>query len=107
MLFSERQKLEKEYYKWLNKNPNVKPCPFTVISFLDMNGNVVGKNEKDKIEVLKIAIELACVDLLNKTYPNKNFNNYKPKVTMERYERLAEDIWRKRNDNSRTKRLSN
>ena len=71
MLFSERQKLEKEYYKWLDKNPNVKPCPFSLISFLYINNNLVSNDEYKKIEILEKALELVCSDLLLEKYNGK------------------------------------
>lgn len=92
MLFSERQKLEKEYYKWLDKNKNVKPCPFSLISFLDGNGNLFDNKESDKINVLKKALELACIDLLKAIYPNHDFVNHKPKITMKNYIYKAEKL---------------
>ena len=98
MLFSERQKLEKEYYKWLEENPNVKPCPFSVISFLDINKNLVSNDDFKKIEVLEKALELACVDILSYAYPNRDFNNYKPKTTMKRYKQMAQTILKGENN---------
>lgn len=92
MLFSERQKLEKEYYKWLDNNKNVKPCPFSLISFLDGNGNLFDNKESDKINVLEKALELACVDLLKAIYPNQDFVNHKPKITMRSYILKAEKL---------------
>lgn len=92
MLFSERQKLEKEYYKWLDKNKNVKPCPFSLISFLDGNGNLITKEEKSNVQILQIALELACIDLLKAIYPNQDFINHKPKITMKNYIYKAEKI---------------
>lgn len=43
MLFSERQRLEKEYYKWIkeasdNLNVSIKDCPSNVIAFLSTKG---------------------------------------------------------------------
>ena len=70
MLFSERQKLEKEYYKWLDQNKNIKPCAFNVISFLSINGNLISKEEHNKIEILKKALELACKDIFDTAFPS-------------------------------------
>lgn len=90
MLFSERKKLEKEYYKWLDKNKNVKPCPFSLITFLYENGNLVSKEQHDHIEKTEIAFELACRDLLSAKYPKIDYTNYKPKGTMKSYIQKAE-----------------
>lgn len=92
MFFSERKKLEKEYYNWLDKNKNVKPCAFNVISFLSINGNLIRKEDHNKIEILEKALELVCVDLLCQIYPNRDFTNYKPKTTIKRYKQMAEKI---------------
>ena len=92
MTFSERQKLEKEYYKWLDKNKNVKPNPLSVISFLDNNNNLITKEEKRNVQILQIAFEQVCLDLLKTIYPNKEFINYTPKITMRRYIKMAEKV---------------
>lgn len=92
MLFSERQKLEKEYYKWLEENPNVKPCPFSLISFLDGNGNLVEKEEKSNFQNLHIAFEMACRDLLSSKHPKIDYTDYKPKATMKSYIRKARNF---------------
>lgn len=90
MFFSERKKLEREYYNWLDKNKNVKPCAFNVISFLSINGNLIKKEDHNKIEILEKALELVCIDLLCERYPNRGFENYKPRNTMKRYKQQAE-----------------
>ena len=73
MLFSQRQKLENEYYKWLEKNKNVKPCAFSLISFLDMNGNLVEKEEKSNFQNLHIAFEITAHPAIqNKIRAQKN-----------------------------------
>lgn len=92
MFFSERKKLEQEYYKWLDNNKNVKPCAFNVISFLSINGNLIRKEDHNKIEILEKALELVCVDLLCQICPNRDFKNYKPRNTMKRYKQMAEKI---------------
>ena len=37
-LFSDRRKIEQEYFAWRERNPGIKDCPFTVISFLEGAG---------------------------------------------------------------------
>lgn len=37
-LFSDRRKIEREYLDWIAKNPEIKDCPFTLISFLEGAG---------------------------------------------------------------------
>lgn len=98
MLFSERQKLEKEYYKWLDKNKNVKPCPFTVISFLDMNKNLVSNDEFNKIEILEKALELACSDLLLEKYKGKITKYRKPVLTIKNYKYKAKKVLEVQNE---------
>ena len=89
MLFSERQKLEKEYYKWLVKNKNVKPCPLSLITFIDTNGNLINNNDRDKIAVLEKALELACEEIFNKTFPSLKNSNYKHSKLMCFYKNEA------------------
>ena len=36
--FSDRRKIEQEYLDWIKQNPEIKDCPFTLISFLEMSG---------------------------------------------------------------------
>ena len=98
MLFNERQKLEKEYYKWIDKNKNVKPCPFSLISFLDGNGNLFDNKESNKIKVIEKALELACVDILSEKYPKIDFTNYKPRGTMKRYMQMAGKVLANKKD---------
>jgi hypothetical protein len=92
MLFSERQKLEKEYYKWLEENSNVKSCPFNVISFLDMNKNLVSNDEYKKIEILEKALELVCSDLLLEKYNGKITKYRKPVLTIKNYKYKAKKV---------------
>lgn len=52
-LFSDRRKMEQEYLEWIKQNPEVKDCPFTVISFLEGAGylrdrRAVGKPESNR-----------------------------------------------------------
>lgn len=52
-LFSDRRKIEQEYFAWLEQNPGVKDCPFAVISFLEGAGylrdrRAVGKPESNR-----------------------------------------------------------
>lgn len=96
MLFSERQKLEKEYYKWLDNNKNVKPCVFNVISFLDMNGNLINKQEFNKIKILEKALELACNDIFNNTFPSLKYNNTKHNKLIKHYKIKAERLLEKK-----------
>lgn len=98
MLFSERQKLEKEYYKWLEKNKNVKPCPFSLISFLDGNGNLFDNKESDKINVLEKALELVCSDLLLEKYKGKITKYRKPVYTIKNYKYKAEKVLEVQNE---------
>ena len=92
MFFSERQKLEKQYYKWLEENPNVKPCPFSVISFLDGNKNLVSNDEFNKIEILEKALELVCSDLLIEKYKSKITKYRKPVLTIKNYKYKAKKV---------------
>ena len=100
MLFSERQKLEKEYYKYLDKNKLFRGNLMHVLTFLDNNGNLITKEEKGNIQILQIALELACIDLLKAIYPNQDFINHKPKITMRSYILKAEKI-KKENKNAK------
>lgn len=52
-LFRDRRIIEQEYLDWVTKNPEVKDCPFTVISFLEGAGylrdrRAVGKPESNR-----------------------------------------------------------
>ena len=52
-LFSDRRKIEQEYLDWIKQNPEIKDCPFTVISFLEGAGylrdrRAVGKPESNR-----------------------------------------------------------
>lgn len=52
-LFSDRRRIEQEYLEWIKQNPEVKDCPFTVISFLEGAGylrdsRAVGKPESNR-----------------------------------------------------------
>lgn len=52
-LFSDRRKIEQEYLEWIKQNPEIKDCPFTVISFLEGAGylrdrRAVGKPESNR-----------------------------------------------------------
>ena len=89
MLFSERQKLEKEYYKYLDKNKLFRGNLMHVLTFLDNNGNLITKEEKINVQILQIAFELACRDVLSVKYPKIDYTNYKPKSTMKRYKQMA------------------
>jgi glutaredoxin 2 len=90
MIFSERQKLEKEYYKWLEKNKNVLGSLLDVLTFLDNNGNLVKKEEKSNVQILQIAFEMVCRDLLSLKNPKIDYTEYKPKSTMKSYIHKAE-----------------
>lgn len=37
MWFGQRVDLQARYLEWLDKNPEIKDCPFNVISFLAIN----------------------------------------------------------------------
>lgn len=37
MWFGQKMDLQARYLEWLNNNPEVKDCPFTVITFLAIN----------------------------------------------------------------------
>lgn len=43
--FSERRKLADMYEAWLKENPKVKDCPFSVISFLAIQGRLKSEYE--------------------------------------------------------------
>ena len=108
MLFSERQKLEKEYYKWLDKNKCVKGNLLSVLTFLDNNGNLVKKEEKSNVQILQIAFEMVCRDLLSLKHPKIDYTGYKPKSTMKSYIHKAEKVlegenygWKKEKNNVR------
>ena len=92
MIFSERQKLEKEYYKWLDKNKNVLGSLLDVLTFLDNNGNLVKKEEKSNMQILQIAFEMVCRDLLSLKHPKTDYTGYKPKSTMRWYKQKAEKL---------------
>ena len=52
-LFSDRRIIEQEYLDWIAKNPGIKDCTFTVISFLEGAGylrdrRAVGKPESNR-----------------------------------------------------------
>lgn len=52
-LFSDRLKIEQEYLAWIAKNPSIKDCVRTLISFLEMSGylndiRVVGSPESNR-----------------------------------------------------------
>ena len=52
-LFSDRIKIEQEYLAWIAKNPSIKDCVRTLISFLEMSGylndiRVVGSPESNR-----------------------------------------------------------
>lgn len=98
MLFSERQKLEKEYYKWLDKNKNVLGSLLDVLTFLDNNGNLVKKEEKSNVQILQIAFEMVCRDLLSLKHPKIDYTGYKPKSTMKSYIHKAKKVLEVQND---------
>lgn len=92
MLFSERQKLEKEYYKYLDKNKLFRGNLMHVLTFLDNNGNLVKKEEKSNVQILQIAFEMVCRDLLSLKHPKIDYTGYKPKSTMKSYIHKAEKV---------------
>lgn len=52
-LFSDRRKIENEYLDWIKQNPEIKDCPLTLISFLEMRGylrdiRAVGKPKSNR-----------------------------------------------------------
>ena len=98
MTFSERQKLEKEYYKWLEKNKNVKPCPFSLITFLQINGNLVSKEKHEEIDAIEMAFEMVCLDYLKLKFPKTDYTGYKPKSTMRWYKQKAEKLVEVKNE---------
>lgn len=49
MLFSERNKLAEEYRKWLLNNPEIKDCPFNIISFLDGKNILSKQSGKEEV----------------------------------------------------------
>lgn len=98
MFFSERQKLEKEYYKYLDKNKLFRGNLMHVLTFLDNNGNLVEKDDGKKIKVLKKALELACCKILSLKHKNIDFENYKPTTTIKHYMRKAEKLVEVKNE---------
>jgi hypothetical protein len=50
IFFSDRKKIADAYEKWLKENPEVKDCPFNVISFMAMEGLVKDRTETDFYE---------------------------------------------------------
>jgi hypothetical protein len=73
MLFSQRRKLEEEYYRWIEKTNKkkgviIKDCPFNVIAFLEIQGYLKKEekgvkgfqfNKGDTI-LIKLSPELEC-----------------------------------------------
>lgn len=98
MLFSERQKLEKQYYKWLDRNKNVLGSLLDVLTFLDNNGNLVKKEEKSNVQILQLAFEMVCRDLLSLKHPKIDYTGYKPKSTMKSYIHKAEKVLEVQNE---------
>lgn len=92
MTISERQKLEKEYYKYLDKNKLFRGNLLHVLTFLDNNGNLVSKEEKSNVKILQIAFEMVCRDLLSLKHPKIDYTGYKPKSTMKSYIHKAEKV---------------
>lgn len=45
IFFSERKELADQYEQWLKENPQIKDCPFNVISFLAGIGRLKSKKE--------------------------------------------------------------
>ena len=97
MTFSERQKLEKEYYKYLDKNKLFRGNLMHVLTFLDNNGNLVSKEEKSNMQILQIAFEMVCRDLLSLKFPKIDYSKYKPKGTMKSYIYKAEKVLEREN----------
>ena len=48
MLFSERKKLEEDYYEWAKAYPFIKDCPFSVITYLDERGLLHKTNRRKR-----------------------------------------------------------
>ena len=96
MLFSERQKLEKEYYKYLDKNKLFRGNLMHVLTFLDNNGNLINKQEFNKIEILEKALELACNDIFNNTFPSLKDNNTIHNKLIKHYKIKAERLLEKK-----------
>ena len=46
VLFSERKKLEEDYYDWISKS-NARDCPFNVISYLQAIGRLKDKHDME------------------------------------------------------------
>ena len=55
VLFKERKELEEQYKQWLKENPEVKDCPFNVITFLQS----IGRLKDNKNET--ISTKLRCI----------------------------------------------
>lgn len=65
MLFSQRKKLEEEYYQWLEKTGKehgvkVEDCPFNMIGFLEIKGLL-----KDEIKISENKYFYSKGDILN------------------------------------------
>jgi hypothetical protein len=62
--FSERKKIADQYNQWLQENPQIKDCPFNVISYLESIGRL--KNEFDmKVDKIKNPIIMAKKTITN------------------------------------------
>lgn len=47
VLFGDRKKIEEAYQEWLKENPEVKDCPFNVVSFMVGEDLVKDRTETD------------------------------------------------------------
>ena len=57
VLFKERKELEEQYKQWLEENPEVKDCPFNVITFLQIIGRLKDNREMIPNKLMRIADE--------------------------------------------------
>lgn len=84
MLFSERMKLEEEYYKWIEDNNAkfaIQDCPANVIAFLDSKGlfNVVEKDLPIRVKLPENLITIKYYSITSKLITICPFGKY-PKV---------------------------
>jgi len=90
MTISERQKLEREYGKWLERQMGVKACPLSVITFLDNKGMLITEKERENIIVTDRALDDACADVFYNKFPSlRGTRNLNFKTMKKRYKEDA------------------
>lgn len=50
IFFGDRKKIADAYEKWLKENPEVKDCPFNMVSFMAMEDLIKDRTETDFYE---------------------------------------------------------